>query len=74
MFNTARIIVQQECMRYGILEVRLLNGERTKTLALCRSECVRRMRKETTLSWAEIALMVGRKRGFRGDRKKLSNS
>lgn len=65
MFSEAHIIINQVCMRFGILPVRLLAGEKTKTIAQCRKEIATRLRKETSLSWAEIASLIGRKRGYR---------
>lgn len=72
MFRIARRIVNDVCYNWGITEDVLEKGGKTRTISACRQEIVQRLRKETNLSWAEIAAMVGRKTGFRGaDRVKV---
>lgn len=71
MFDRAEFIVRATCLHEGIPVALLREGRRTKTLARIRQDIATELRKETTLSWAEIGLMVGRGKTYRGRRKKV---
>lgn len=74
MFNEARVIINQVCFQFGILPLLLEDGRKTRTFAQCRQAIVKRLRKETTLSWNEIATLIGRKSGFRGAERRREKS
>lgn len=70
MFDKAEFIVRATCLHQGIPVSLLKEGGRTKTLARIRQDIAAELRKETSLSWAEIGLLVGRPPTYRGRRKK----
>lgn len=70
MFDKAEFIIRAACLHAGIPVSVLREGRRTKTLAHIRQDIATELRKETTLSWAEIGMLIGRARTYRGRRKK----
>jgi len=59
MMRNGRSIVENECVKEGVTVEELWHSGKTKTMAMLRRTIVARLRNETTLSWREIAMLVG---------------
>ena len=55
----ARTIIDEECAKQGITRGELSDAGRTRTYTQIRHKLVERLREETTLSWKEIAFLLG---------------
>lgn len=60
MFDEARLIISVFALQKGVPTHILCNKGRTKNVALMKRELREKLRKETSLSWAEINAMTGR--------------
>jgi len=58
-FKKAQKIVLEMCTFHGVHQEWLTSGMRTKTMGAFRQAVVRRLHKETRLSWREIGLLCG---------------
>ncbi|MBA7714491.1 hypothetical protein ES703_123516 [subsurface metagenome] len=65
VFIEAKRIIETECAVRGLSPEALSSPLRTRTITNARQQIIKRLRKETDLSWREIAHVVGLKPGGR---------
>ena len=59
MWDKAALIIRLFALEHGLEAHKLLHGGRTRNLGALRRQLRRRLRDETTLSWAEINDLTG---------------
>lgn len=72
MFRKAEAILLDVALTYGVDTFMIKSRSRQRSVVRARKEVVARLRKDTDLSWSEIALVVGFRGGFRGYRRPAS--
>lgn len=60
MFDEAERIIISECARHGVPVDLVKSKLKTQTVARCRQVIEARLRRETTLSWGEIGILLNR--------------
>jgi chromosomal replication initiation ATPase DnaA len=63
MFAKAALIIQQVSLNNGVSVELITSKTRTATVVAARKDAIRRIRAETSLSWAETNQIVGRAKG-----------
>lgn len=67
MFRKAEAILLDVALRHGVSVELIRSRRRWRTVVRARKEVVARLRRDTDLSWAEIAIVLDRSpKSFRG--------